>query len=215
MMEQVYVPPGIWRKIGLALLEANDLCALYNMCMACKDTHRALEPEFTDLFGKPLPHLDFRSQYIRERFCLPFVSKLKCLLSEMHTSQRNTSLLVFGGTGDIVQTVLRVIDEESRVTFPTQTVVMHWPFSALRKLTKTRRHASQNGQKMLPIMLVLLGLDAEAWRNTYVKSWVMNNRAYKASIMFVSQLRPSPMILANMDKIVRVNGIMFSEVSWM
>ena len=225
-MAQVYVPPGIWREIGLACLKANDLCAVYNLCLACKDTHRALEPEFTDLFGKPLPHLAFRSQYIRESLCQPFVSKLKHLLSEMRTSQRRTSLWVIGGIGDVVQTMSRVITElEScaelgedvvRDGVPNQTVVIHCSeCNVLRRLTKTCRKASQDGQRMLPIVLVLLGVNAEAWRNTDVISWAINHMCYKASIIFVSQsyMKPSPRVLSNMDKIVRVNGIMFSEVS--
>lgn len=223
----VYMPPGIWHQIGMVLLEANDLHALRNLCTACKDAHRALGREFTDLFCKPVPLLAFRSQYIKKILCHPFVSTLKRLLSEMQTSQRRTSLLVIGGTGDVVETVVSLMITEQASCAKlgdaadgnmelTQTVVINCnncnECDELRRLTNARRDASRNGIRMQPIMLVLLGVQGEAWSKGYVRSWGFNYMCYKASIVFICQsyVKICQGVLSNMDKMLCINGIRFS-----
>ena len=117
------------------------------------------------------------------------VSKLKLLLSEMRTSQLKTSLLVIGGEiGDVQQTVSHVINEQDDNMTQTQTVVVNCnECESLRMLRMTLHKASQNGESISPFLLVMFGLNAEAWKNQEVLAWVMNSRCYKTSVVFVSQ----------------------------
>lgn len=217
---EVYLPPGIWREIGLTLLNANDLGTVHNLCLTCKVVHQALEPEFTDLFGKPLSHLAFRSRHIREYLCQPLVSELRRMLSEMRTSRHRTSMLITGGIGDIEQTLTHVVLEQEnkliRDDMLTQTVIMHCRnCKALQRLTKTRYDASHEMQMMQPLLLVLLGVDAEAWRNQLLISWAINHMCYNASVVFVSQsyVKAPSRVLTNMNKIMCIDGVRLSEVS--
>jgi hypothetical protein len=109
MERLLYLPPGVWRLIGLALLEADDRLGMRSLCVACKDAYLALEPEFADLFGRPLPHSAFRSEYLVKNVCLPFVTELRRQLGLMHATAtregRCSSLLVVGGIGDVERTV--------------------------------------------------------------------------------------------------------------
>ena len=132
------------------------------------------------------------------------VSELRVLLSEMRTPQHKTSLLVIGcGIGDIEQIVSQVINEQDDNM--TRTVVIHCnECDSLRMLRMRLRKASQKGERITPFLLVMFGLNTEAWMNQEVIAWVINHMSYKISVVFVSQsdMIVPPLVLHNMDNIV-------------
>ena len=214
MVCNLYLPPGVWRQIGWALLDADDWRGMYDLCLACKAIHRALEPEFADLFGPPILHSAFRSRYLREKVCLPFESTLRNLLTEMRTSPRRTSLLV-GGIGDVEGTVMRLLGPENHATdvVPgdnrvrcTIVVQMQRDREAFKKLSRVRHSAAQKGLlNDKPALFVFLGLTKEEWRTSeYLHVWSVNHTCYKASVVYVntdseSELVAPPIVLHNTD----------------
>jgi hypothetical protein len=134
------------------------------------------------------------------------VSELRVLLGEMRRMpQHKRSLLVIGGgISNIERVVSKVINEQDNDK-NTHTVVINCnECDSLRMLRMTLRKASQNCERIMPFLLVMVGLNAEAWMNQEVIAWVVNHMSYKISVVFVSQsdMIVPPLVFYNMDNIV-------------
>ena len=218
-----HLPPGAWRRVGLALLEAGDLRALRALCLACKDAHRALEPELSDVTAPGRALQAFRSPFLRERLCEPCVTELARALREMRAApcRRPSSLWVAwgAGAGDAAQTVRRVVEgqrdgDECGVGVGVFDCARDC--GALLTFALLRREAaSRNGHgRPAPVLLVLLGVTAEAWRHPAVVSWALNHLGYRASVVLVSPPSPAdgrppppPAFLRHtMDRTLHVRG---------
>lgn len=199
----LYVPLGIWRKIGLTLLDGNDVHAFHSFCLTCHDTMQSVGCEFNDLFGETRPHLNFRSRYLMENLCVPFVNKLRQLVLNMSTAPVHTTMWLNGGVGDIEHTILDITSHIKN------RVVMHCnEHGKSLRLQRSRRHRQEP-----PLFLILLGCDQTALTNSHVMGWVVNQRGLKATVIFVSQhtVAGSPLVTCNMDNILCIDGIVVSE----
>jgi hypothetical protein len=99
----------MWREVGLALLDMNDLYSLFNFCMTCQDLRRAMKREYEDLFGEPKTYTSFRSRHIVAMLCDPLMERLRRILTDDHSGRPPTSTWVIGGFGgDITRTIEQV-----------------------------------------------------------------------------------------------------------
>lgn len=202
-MDQSYIPQCIWRIIGLMLLDQNDMHVFHSFCLACHDTMQAVEHEFDDLFGKAMPHLNFRSRYLMDKLCVPFVDRLRHLVHNMLTAPVHTTMWLNGGVGNIEHTILEVTNHINN------RVVIHCNERGKSlRLQRSRRHKPEP-----PLFLILLGCDQTALTTSHVMGWVVNQRGLKATVIFVSQhtVMGSPLVTCNMDNILCIDGILVSE----
>lgn len=199
----MYVPLSIWREIGLSLLEDNNIPAFHDFCMTCRDTHKSMEREHYDLFGKPVPHLKFKSSYLLHAMCIPFVEKLRQLVHNMETAPLHTTLWLNGGVGDIEETILQL------TTHISNRLVLHCNESE----KSVRLQTSRIHRIRPPLFLILLGCDETALVNNHVKGWVVNQRGMKVTLILVSPhtVINSPAVACNMDRIVRIDGTLVWE----